>query len=159
MNEVIYYHFKKNYIWLMLNILAIAALCSCLFCSLSYAYWWEFQVLLALLILSLLIWIYKYAAKQVMAVITDDTIKIDHNNPVAWKDIEVGEERMVKCCGKERRVIVLIPKKGIDYKYNFLQKHNGDFTPFCLPLYGLLTPEDEEKIFRIVANKVGLKAL
>ena len=159
MNEVIYYHFKKNYVWLVLNILAIAALCSCLFCSLSYAYWWEFQVLLALLILSLLIWIYKYAAKQVMAVITDDTIKIDHNNPVAWKDIEVGEERMVKCCGKERRVIVLIPKKDIDYKYNFLQKHNGDFTPFCLPLYGLLTPEDEEKIFRIVANKVGLKEL
>ena len=94
-----------------------------------------------------------------MAVITDDTIKIDHSNPIAWKDIETGEERMVKCCGKERRVIVLLPKKGIDYKYSFLQKHNGDFTAFCLPLYGLLTPEDEEKVFRIVASKVGLKAL
>ena len=115
--------------------------------------------MLALLILSLLIWIYKYAAKQVMAVITDDTIKIDHTNPIAWNDIEIAEERIVNCCGKKRRVIILIPKKGIDYKYNSLQKHNGDFTPFCLPLYGLITPEDEEKIFRIVANKVGLKAL
>ena len=62
-------------------------------------------------------------------------------------------------CGKERRVIVLLPKKGLDYKYSFLQKHNGEFTPFCLPLYGILTPEDEEKVFRIVAEKVGLKAL
>lgn len=159
MNEIIYYHFKKNYVWLVLNILALAALCFCLFCSKSYAYWWEFQVLFGLLTATLLIWIYKYATKQIMAVITDDTIKIDHTNPVAWKDIEIAEERMVTCCGKKRRVIVLIPKKDIDYKYNFLQKHNGDFTPFCLPLYGLLTPEDEEKVFRIVARKVGLKAL
>lgn len=159
MNEIIYYHFKKNYTWLILNILALVALCSCLFCSLSYAFWWEFQILFGLLIFSLLLWIYKYALKQTMAIITDDTIKIDHTNPIAWNDIEIAEERIVNCCGKKRRVIVLIPKKDIDYKYNFLQKHNGEFTPFCLPLYGILTPEDEEKIFRIVAHKVGLKAL
>lgn len=159
MNEIIYYHFKKNYTWLILNILALAALCSCLFCSLSYAFWWEFQILFCLLIFSLLLWIYKYALKQTMAIITDDTIKIDHTNPIAWNDIEIAEERIVNCCGKKRRVIVLIPKKDIDYKYNFLQKHNGEFTPFCLPLYGILTPEDEEKIFRLVAHKVGLKAL
>lgn len=159
MNEIIYYHFKKNYTWLILNILALAALCSCLFCSLSYAFWWEFQILFGLLIFSLLLWIYKYALKQTMAIITDDTIKIDHTNPIAWNDIEIAEERIVNYCGKKRRVIVLIPKKDIDYKYNFLQKHNGEFTPFCLPLYGILTPEDEEKIFRLVAHKVGLKAL
>lgn len=159
MQEIIYYHFKKNYVWLILNVLALALLGSCLFKSLSYACWWEFQVLFALLVFSLLIWVYKYAMKQPMAVITDETIKIDHTNPIAWKDIESAEERMVKCCGKERRVIVLLPKKNIDYKYNFLQKHNGDFTAFCLPLYGILTPEDEEKVFRIVADKVGLKAL
>lgn len=94
-----------------------------------------------------------------MAIITEDSIKIDHTNPLVWKDIESAEERLVKCCGKERRVIVLLPKKDIQYKYNFLQKHNGDFTPFCLPLYGILAPEDEEKVFRIVASKVGLKAL
>ena len=159
MQETIYYHFKKNYVWLVLNILALALLGSCLFKSLSYACWWEFQVLFGLFVITLLVWIYKYAMKQPMAVITDDTIKIDHSNPIAWKDIESAEERMVKCCGKERRVIVLLPKKGIDYKYSFLQKHNGDFTAFCLPLYGILTPEDEEKVFRIVADKVGLKAL
>ena len=159
MNEIIYYHFKNNYTWLILNILALAALCSCLFCSLSYAFWWEFQILFGLLIFSLLLWIYKYALKQTMAIITDETIKIDHTNPIAWNDIEIAEERIVNCCGKKRRVIVLIPKKDIDYKYNFLQKHNGEFTPFCLPLYGILTPEDEEKIFRLVAHKVGLKAL
>ncbi len=159
MQETIYYHFKKNYIWLMLNVMALVLIASCLLKSLSYACWWEFQVLTGLFIFTLLIWIYKYAIKQPMAVITDETIKIDHSNPIAWKDIELAEERMVKCCGKERRVIVLLPKKGLDYKYSFLQKHNGEFTPFCLPLYGILTPEDEEKVFRIVAEKVGLKAL
>ncbi len=159
MQETIYYHFKKNYIWLMLNVMALVLIASCLLKNLSYACWWEFQVLTSLFIFTLLIWIYKYAIKQPMAVITDETIKIDHSNPIAWKDIELAEERMVKCCGKERRVIVLLPKKGLDYKYSFLQKHNGEFTPFCLPLYGILTPEDEEKVFRIVAEKVGLKAL
>ena len=89
----------------------------------------------------------------------DDVLSKVSSLEKSWKDIEIAEERMVTCCGKKRRVIVLIPKKGIDYKYNFLQKHNGDFTPFCLPLYGLLTPEDEEKVFRIVTHKVGLKAL
>lgn len=51
--------------------------------------------------------------------------------------------------------MTLVPKDGISYRYNFLQKHNGDFTPFAIPLYGLLSPEDEKEIAEIVAEKAG----
>lgn len=53
----------------------------------------------------------------------------------------------------------MIPKEGIDYKYNFLQKHNGEFTPFSVPLYGILSKEDEEKIVEVIAEKTFLKRL
>ena len=66
---------------------------------------------------------------------------------------------MVRCCGKLRKVIVLIPHDNIDYKYNFLQRHNGEFTPFSIPLYGILSKEDEEKMVNLIARKVGLKTI
>ena len=65
------------------------------------------------------------------------------------------EEKDVRCCFRNCRVLTLVPKDGISYRYNFLQKHNGDFTPFAIPMYGLLSPEDEKEIAEIVAEKAG----
>ena len=91
--------------------------------------------------------------------ITPESIKIDHCNPLNWKDIRFAEERIVHCMGMRRKVIVLVPVDNLDYKYNFLQKHNGEFTPFSIPLYGILSKDDEDKIRNIVAKKVPLKIL
>ena len=50
--------------------------------------------------------------------------------------------------------ILLKPKENIEYRYNWLQKHNCCFGPFAIPLYGILTPEDEEEIMKLVAGKI-----
>lgn len=160
MKEIkIFYRFKILSGWFYLNLiltlLTVAAFVKCptFFC------WPEISALAIALVCSWLIWAYIRFAKHVMAVVTDKYIKIDHNNPLLWKDVKDAEERVVRCGLKKRKVLILNPKEDIDYKYNFLQKHNGEFTAFCIPLYGILTPEDEAEITNIVAKKVSLKRL
>lgn len=159
MQEVIYYTFKKNYAWLVLNLLGLGLILGCVWSRPSFMVWWQVQVLFILFTISLFLWIYKYMVKHPMAVIDDETIKIDHTRPLRWKDIDFAEERIVNCCCMKKKVIVLQPKADLNYSYNYLQRHNGEFTPFSVPLYGILSAEDEEKIMNIIARKVGLKRL
>ena len=161
MNEVIYYKFKKDfwsYVWLIFDLVALGALFKCFWCFGTCYYTWQLLTLIIIAGAHLGVWLYKYAADNVMAVITDKDIKIDHNNPIAWNNIAYAEEKMVRCCGKTRKVLSLVPKAGIKYEYNWLQMHNAGFTAFSIPLYGIISKEDEEKIVKIVDKKVGIKA-
>lgn len=155
----IYYRFKILSGWFCLNLiltlLTVAAFIKCP----AFFYWPEVLAIAVALLCSWLIWGYIHLLKHLMAVVTDKYIKIDHNKPLAWKDVENAEERIVRCGLRKYKVLILNPKENTDYKYNFLQKHNGEFTAFCIPLYGILTPEDEEKITNIVAKKVPLKRM
>ena len=157
--KVFYYHFDKINPWFMFNTALLIMLtyvsvkCSCLL------FWWQTQVLWGVAIFSWLVWGYKYLHKQRLATINDKTITIDHCAPLAWKDVDHAEERMVRCCFRKLKIIVLIPKKNIDYKYNFLQRHNGEFTAFSIPLYEIVSSEDAEEITKIIAKKVKLVKL
>ena len=137
--KIFYYRFNKLNAWLILNLALTITLvywgvrCPCLL------FWGQTQVLLGVCLLSWLAWGWKYVLKN-KAVVVDD---------------EGTEEKDVRCCFRNCRVLTLVPKDGISYRYNFLQKHNGDFTPFAIPLYGLLSPEDEKEIAEIVAEKAG----
>jgi len=157
--EKIYYHFDWLNGWFAFNTALTIVFgfflikCPCLIC------WPQMIVLIGVTLFSWAVWAYKYIKKHIMAVVTDETIKIDHNNPLKWKDVKSAEEKMVRCCFKWRKVLVLRPKPDIDYKYSFLQKHNSGFEAFSIPLYGLLTPEDEQRITEIVAKRVKIKKL
>ena len=160
MKEVIYYRFKKGFwawTWLIFDIAALAVLFKCLVCYSSSLYIWQFTALLVIISAHLGVWLYKFGADNEMAVITDKDITIDHNAPLAWKDIAYAEETLVKCCGKNRKVLSLVARDGIDYKYNWLQNHNP-FPAFSIPLYGIISKEDEEKITKIIDKKVGIKS-
>lgn len=80
---------------------------------------------------------------------------------VRWpgKTLKNAEEKIVRCGFRRLRIIVLHPKKGINYRYNFLQRHNGDFTPFSIPLYEIVSPEDAAELTEIIAEKVKLTRL
>lgn len=161
MNEVIYYKFKKGfwcYTWLIFDLVALGVLFKCFWCFAPHFYTAQILAMLIIVGAHLGLWLYKYAADNEMAIITDKSIKIDHNNPIAWKDIAYAEEKMVKCCGKERKILSLVPHDGIDYKYSWLQLHNAGFTAFSIPLYGIISKEDEEKIVKIIEKKVGIKS-
>lgn len=157
--KTFYYNFEPLNAWFVFNSVALIILvygmfnCRCLLCC--YPQMW---IICGVLLFSWAVWFYKYVIKHKVAVITDKDITIDHCRPLKWADIAGAEERIVRCCGK-KKIIVLQPKKDIDYRYNFLQRHNGEFTPFSIPLYGILTPEDEQEITAIVAKKVKLKKL
>ena len=143
-----YYHFNKfdkTFVAMVLGLVILA--------------WMGFQCPCswAIFILLILIWGYKNLMKQRAVVITDKSIKIDHSNPLPWKDIKDGEIKVVNLCGKKMKVLALTPKKGIKYHYSWLQKHNAHFGPFPIPLYGILSAKDEKEIIQIVKKHVKVK--
>lgn len=159
MKEVIFYRFKKGfsaYLWLTFDIVVIACLLIGLWNCPQCLKWWQYPLFLVLFGAHLGLWFYKYMCDNVMAVITDESIKIDHTNPIKWDDIAYAEEKIVDCCSSEKKIISLVPHDGINYKYNWLQKHNAGFTAFSIPLYGIISPQDEEKICKIIDKKLGL---
>lgn len=154
--KIFYYHFKRLNAWLIFNLILTGLIVSCLFCHRVWFYT-QMYVIVGVVIFSWLVWIYKYVLPQKMAVVTDESITIDHNAPLKWRDIAAAEIREIYCCLQKRKILVLLPKEGIDYQYNWLQKHNAGFTAFSIPLYGILTPEDERELTEIVTDKIGLR--
>ncbi|MBR1825699.1 MAG: hypothetical protein IJ770_03835 [Alphaproteobacteria bacterium] len=157
MNKTYYYNFKPLNAWLCFNILITLLIGSCFLCGARIWLYPQMYVLVGAVLFSWGVWYYKYVRPQVMAIITDESIKIDHNNPLKWSDIAYAEEREVYCCFKMRKIIALIPHDGIDYKYNWLQKHNAGFTAFSIPLYGLLSKQDEAELTALIDKKIGLR--
>ncbi len=158
-SQEFYYNFKPINAWLFFNILFTIGLLHCVFCWPSLVLWRQTQILIATFLFSWGVWGYKYLKKHRVALITEESISIDHCEKLYWKDVKHAEERVVRCFFHKMKVIVLIPRKNIEYKYNFLQKHNGDFTPFSLPLYDAVSQKDAEKMIKLVEEHVKLKRL
>ena len=152
-----YYHFDWLNAWFIINAVLLIMLIYIGVCCPRLYYWPQTQVLLGTFIFSCLMWYFKCIYKHQMAEITDEYIKIDHTEPLYWRDVAGAEIREVWCCLKKRKILVLLPKAGIDYQYNFLQRHNGAFTPFSVPLYGILTPQDEQEIIKQIEAHVAIK--
>ncbi len=154
-----YYHFDKINAWFIFNMSLLIMLfyvsikCVCLL------FWWQTQVLWGVCVFSWAMWAYKYIYPQRLALVDDKSITIDHCRPLLWKDIDYAEERIVRCCFKKLKIIALVPKKGINYHYNFLQKHNGEFTPFSIPLYNIVSEADKQELQQIISQKVKYKKL
>ena len=108
---VFYYHFRKNYYWLVLNILALLFLLGCIICQPALMFWWQTQTLVLLFICTLLMWCYKYLMKQKLVEFDKHGVKIDHNQILSWEDVTGIEHRQVKCWFKTLSVITLQTKK------------------------------------------------
>ena len=161
MQKIYYYHFNKfdECFWAMMIAFVWAIFCCHYFCCGSgradcsgscCAAW-------AVFAFAAFLWGYKNVLKQKAVVITDKDIKVDHSKPLPWKDIKDAEIKTVNLCGRDMKVLALNPKKGINYTYSWLQKHNANFGPFPIPLYGLLTEKEEKEILQIVKKHVKVK--
>jgi hypothetical protein len=153
--KIFYYKFEPINAWFVFNTALLIVLLYGSFRCPFLLSWWQTQVLWDGAVFSVLAWGYKYLLKHRAAVIDDEAVTIDHCRPLPWADIRAAEEKTVKCGLRKYRVIVLEPKEGIDYRYNFLQKHNCRFSPFSIPLYGILSDEDIAEIKRLISEKVG----
>ena len=89
-----------------------------------------------------------------LALVTDETITIDHNHPLKWKDVAIAREFKVRYI-YEQQAISLVLKEGVTYPLTFMQKlcQKNPFTPFSIPLYAM-TPKDQDKIRKIIKQKV-----
>ncbi len=155
--HVFYYKFKKLNGWLCFNAIFGVLLVYACFCCPYMIFWRQMHVLWGCFLFSSALWCYKHFCKQRLAVITDEFIKIDHCAPLYWNDIVKAEERNVRCCFKKLRVIVLLSRQPFDdYPFNFLQKHNGEFTPFSIPLYDIVSDADIKKIRRLISKHVKI---
>ncbi len=155
---IIYYHFKKNYIWLVLNILALLMIVCCVSHMPALIIWWQVQTLFCLFMTTLLLWGYKYLLKHKLAEFSDVGVKIDHCQILPWEDVLGIENKKVKCCGKELSVISILTRKNMAYKYNFLQKRcqKIGFGAFSLPLYDV-RKSDIEKMYSLLEKYLDIK--
>lgn len=155
-SKTFYYRFDWVNAWFIFNSSFLITMlygsfkCPCLL------YWPQTQVLWGTCLFSIAVWAWKYLLKHRLAVFDGKEITIDTCKPLRWKDIDYAEEKIVRCCFKKRRIIILHPKEGLKYEYNFLQKHNGEFTPFSIPLYEVVTKEDAAEMAALIAKKVKL---
>ena len=154
-----YYHFKPLNFWLLLNIIFTCIIACCFANFHSWHYLSQFYILIITVIISWAAWIFKHCFKQCLAVITDEYIKIDHCQPLLWENVIDAEEKIIKCCFKEFKIIILNTKPDMKYKYNFLQQHIRYFTPFSLPLYEVISKEDATVLKEIIADKVKYTSL
>lgn len=143
-----YYHFNKIDQTFLAMIMGLGTV---IYTNFRCPYTWVAFVVL------IMVWGYKNILKQKGIVITDKDIKIDHSKPIRWEDIKDAEIKTVDLCFQKMKILSLNPKKGIKYQYNWLQKHNADFGPFPIPLYGLLSAKDEKEIIQIVKMYVKVK--
>ena len=142
--KIYYYHFNlfDTTFWATIGALIMAVMCPCCL--------WGWM----LFIVTIFLWCYKHI-KHKAVVITDKTIKIDYCAPLAFKDIKKVQIKTVQMGYKKYKILSLIPKEKVKYAYNWLQKHNYTFGPFAIALYGVMTPEDEKEIVKIVKSKVS----
>ncbi|MBR1604679.1 MAG: hypothetical protein IJ660_01060 [Alphaproteobacteria bacterium] len=157
--KIFYYHFKPFNFWLFFNILVLLfILGNCLCCPFLW-HWPQTYIMLITILASWGLWIYKHCVQQILAVITDESIKIDHCQPLLWKNVISAEERIVWCGVRKLKIIIFNTREDMDYRYNFLQKHNGGFTPFSIPLYDVVPTSDAEQIKAEIIKRVPLKNL
>ena len=149
-----YYQFDKVNCWTIINASLTLMLVMCAI-KCPCAYLWPQTIFLVLLCLaSWGAWSYKYLKKQRCALVDEKGITLDHCQKLLWKDIKSVYEKKVSCCFRKYPILVLEPNEGIDYQYNFLQRHNGEWTPFSVPLYDVLSKADREALVQIIHSKV-----
>ena len=159
--KIFYYSFPKFNLHFALNFtLTFMILCGAR-CYPRMFMWWPVIMFCVATGICWLFWILLYVVKHKMLVITDKSIKIDHCEPLPWKDIDHAEIRYVRYCLCKKPIIALIPKKKIKYNYNLLQKslikRGNGFPAFSIPLYEIVSPADAIEIYNIIADKTKFK--
>ena len=154
----VYYDFKTNYVWLILNIMGIMFLMKCAAKIPLCSYWWEWRILMLTLVITLLLWGYKYLFKHVLAQTSPEGLKIDHNEILKWEDITSLEPKNVRLGLRRLPVITIKTRPAMRYKYNFLQKRceKIGFGAFSLPLYDADNKEIETLV-KVIKKRANLK--
>lgn len=133
-----YYSRKKIGLYLLLNfgLLALAALFTW---SIFPDYAPVYLYALITCVISLFSTLFVFIFPMPLAVLDDNQIKIDHNNPLKWSQIKRLEIQDVECLGVNRSILKIIPTSLPNYKKSLMQKiaDSSRFGMFSIPLYAM----------------------
>ncbi|MBQ9235566.1 MAG: hypothetical protein IJ184_03780 [Alphaproteobacteria bacterium] len=135
---VFYYSRRKLGLYLLANIvlLALAGLFTwIIFPEYSIVYGYALITCAISLLASLIVFIFPMK----LAVLDDEQIKIDHDEPISWSQIKDIEKEGVVCCGIDRSIIRLVPYKLANYHKSLMQRltNSSRFGMFSIPLYAM----------------------
>ena len=151
---IFYYSRRKLGLYLLLNLflLALAGLFTWLiFPNYSLVYGYALIACILSLLASLIVFVFPMK----LAVLDDERIKIDHNEPLLWSQIKKIEKDGAVCCGVNRAILRIVPQKLTNYHKSLMQKitDSSRFGMFSIPLYAM----DEKaaiKITRLIEERV-----
>ena len=162
--EEVFYYERRQIILLTVVYAAIACLVwvltRCMLCAGLFTSWALvvfMTVVMALSLAALASVVFVLIFPQMLAVVTNEGIKIDHNAFLKWSDVALAEEKYTGWLTR-RPIIALHLVPGAEYRLTFMQhlcRHNV-FTPFSIPLYAMV-PEDAAKIRTLVKRYAEYK--
>ena len=149
-----YYSRRKLGIYLLLNLvlLALAGLFTwIIFPDYSLVYGYALITCVISLLASLIVFIFPMK----LAVLNDESIKIDHNEPLLWSQIKTIEKEGVVCFGVDRSIIKLIPTKLSNYHKSLMQRitDSSRFGMFSIPLYAM-DKKSAQEITKLIEEHV-----
>lgn len=164
--NAVFYYDRRQIMTLTLIYAVIACfvylISTCLLSVQMYQSWVLTVVLMLTQLLTLLALassVFVMIFPQKLATITADSIKIDHNRPLKWEDIELAEEKYTSFLTR-RPFMALHLKTGAlaKYRLTFMQIlcQKNTFTPFSIPLYAM-RPEDAANIRELIKRSAKYK--
>ncbi len=156
--NVFYYSRKKLGLYLLGNftLLVLAALFTALIFP-DYPVIYYFA--LATCVLSLFCSVYVFLFPQPVAVVSEQGIKIDRANPIAWQQIKKVNKKSFKNFAWAKEILQIETVKLPKYKYNLMQKlcMHSKFGAFSIPLYAM-NDNDARDIERLVSARLNKKS-
>lgn len=149
-----YYSRRKLGLYLLLNLilLTLAGLFTwIIFPNYSLVYGYALITCVISLLASLVVFIFPMK----LAVLDDQKIKIDHNEPILWSQIKTIEKDGLACFGVDRSIIKLVPNKLSNYHKSLMQKitDSSRFGMFSIPLYAM-DKKSAAEITRLIEEHV-----
>ena len=99
-----------------------------------------------------------FLARFSVATITDEGLKIDHNQPLKWSQIQKIEKVTTGEWYYAKDFLKITPKNIKDYKMGFMQKlsEKSPFGAFSVPLYAM-SKKDAKKVEKLIKMHLSQK--
>ncbi len=136
--QVFYYSRRKMGFYLLFN-LGLLAL-AILFTWAIFPYYQPiYYFALITCTLSILGSLFVFLVRLPLAVIDDEGIKIDHDQPLKWSQVKEVEHVEIHYFGAHRAILKITPKRLSNYRRNLMQviTMHSEFGAFSIPLYAM----------------------
>ena len=155
-NKQIFYYSRRKLGYYLLYNLGLLALALLFTWSIFPKYEPVYYFALITCCISILSALLAFLIRFAVITITDEGIKIDHNQPLKWSQIKKVEKTSTDDCFFAKEFLKITPQKIADYKMSFTQKisKHTHFGAFSIPLYAM-DEKDAQKIEKLIKEHIS----